>query len=247
MRMKFYQFGLVASLVAGFSANASAQGTEQLVGVQVVAKTSTQIGAPMSGTIIDFPMVDGSSFKEGDVVVKFQCNQQDASLAHAKAQQAKFSGILATQRQLKELGTYSQVEYRTAGAELQAATAEVALATANQENCIIKAPFSGRVSNIAVRNHQFVQAGAPMMDILSDKELELETIVPSVWLTWLKPDVKFSVKVLETDKTYSATLVRISGRVDPVSRTIKVYGKVDGAIADLLPGMSGNAKFEMPK
>ncbi len=70
---------------------------------------------------------------------------------------------------------------------------------------------------------------------------------PSRWLGWLKPGYAFQVHIEETDKTYPAEITRVGGRVDPVSQTIKVFGKIRGDAADLMAGMSGRANIPPPK
>jgi hypothetical protein len=94
-----------------------------------------------------------------------------------------------------------------------------------------------------VRNYQFVQAGSPLLDIVDDRDLELEFVVPSIWLAWLKIGAVETVQITETQKTYDSKITRISGKVDAASQTIKIYGRIDGDTSDLLPGMSGGAHF----
>ncbi|HBK07924.1 MAG TPA: hypothetical protein DDZ81_19060 [Acetobacteraceae bacterium] len=68
----------------------------------------------------------------------------------------------------------------------------------------VTAPFAGRVAGVAVHAFQFVPPGAPMPEILSDHDLELEMIISSRWQTWLKPGAAFGVAIDETRKTYPA-------------------------------------------
>jgi membrane fusion protein, multidrug efflux system len=72
-------------------------------------------------------------------------------------------------------------------------------------------------------------------------------IAPSRWLAWLKPGMPFKVDIHETEKTYSAQVMRLSGRVDPVSQTIKVFGEIRGDAPELMAGMSGRAVIPPPK
>ena len=234
-----------ALLTPAMAQDVPAEGGQQ-VSVQVVATNSTQVGAPMSGKLTGFQFRDGDTFKAGDTLAEFQCDQQKATLGHAQAEAQKRRYVLATQQKLKDLGTWSSLDYQTAGAEVQAAASDLALAQANVANCVVKAPFSGRVSNTMVHNFQFLQVGAPMLDILDDGSLELETIMPSLWLGWMKPGLPFTVDIKETGKSYKAEIVRFSGRVDPVSQTVKVYGRIVGDRERLLPGMSGTARVERP-
>lgn len=218
------------------------------MGAQVVARTTAQIGAPMSGQLVEFPLADGDTFKAGQVLARFNCAQPEAAMARAKAEADKRADIYATQQSLKALNAYSRVELKTAQNDVAVAQAELALTRTTLANCVIKAPFSGRVANTAVRNFSFVQMGAPLMDILDDSTLELELIVSSRWLTWMTAGTPFKVQVTETGKEYDAAITRFSGRVDAASQTIKVYGRIGTRTEGLLPGMSGTAHFpDAPK
>ncbi|MND06517.1 hypothetical protein D3C83_279390 [compost metagenome] len=50
----------------------------------------------------------------------------------------------------------------------------------------------------------------------------------------------------ETGDTVRATVDRISGAVDAVSQTVKVVCKVPAVPAQVLPGMSGQARIDEP-
>jgi len=71
-------------------------------------------------------------------------------------------------------------------------------------------------------------------------------IVPSRWLDRLRVGSRFEVQVDETGRRYPTVVARISGRVDAVSQSIKIYARVVGDVADLLPGMSGRALIAQP-
>lgn len=213
------------------------------ISVQVTAKVSSQIGAPMGGRLMQFPFNDGDRFNAGDILARFHCEQQEAQLARARSELQKRRGILDTNQRLRQLGTWSQMEFQTAAAEVNTATADVSLATAAVEACVVKAPFPGRVAGVSAHNFQYVVPGAPLLDILDDRDLQLELVVPSRWLAWLAPGAPFTIHVTETGADYPAAITRTSGRVEPVSRTIKVYGTIRGAADRLLPGMSGTAVF----
>ncbi len=90
-----------------------------------------------------------------------------------------------------------------------------------------------------MREEQVVQPGQPLLEILDDTSLELEFIAPSSWLSWVAPGQAFEVRIDETGKTYAAQFTRIGARVDPVSQTVKIAGRITGQHAELMAGMSG--------
>jgi membrane fusion protein, multidrug efflux system len=230
---------LSMALTGGAAGQNTASAGPQQVGVQVTARATAVLAAPMAGQLVEFPAADGDSVKEEQVLVRFNCAQQDAMLARAKAELVKRQELLKTQQALKALNAYSKADFATAQNDVGVATADVAVAQTAVDNCIIKAPFSGRVASTSVRNHQ----GAPLLDVVDDRDLELEFIVPSPWLAWLKPGAPVRMHVSETQQDYDGKITRVSGKVDAASQTIKIYGRIEGDTASLLPGMSGTAQF----
>jgi membrane fusion protein, multidrug efflux system len=140
----------------------------------------------------------------------------------------------------------SGLELEVSAAEIDKAKADLAVAEATQSKCTVAAPFSGIVVEQKAREAQYTTPGQPLLEILDDRALELEFIVPSAWLRWLKPGFAFSVAVDETGKTHRAHVALLGGKVDPVSESIKITATVDGDVRDLVPGMSGRVLIAPP-
>ena len=50
----------------------------------------------------------------------------------------------------------------------------------------------------------------------------------------LKLGRHFQVTLNETNKAYQGKIIRLGGKVDPVSQTIKVYGRITDKTAELV-------------
>ncbi len=111
------------------------------------------------------------------------------------------------------------------------------------QRCKIMAPFDGRISTLAIHEHETPVSGKPILEILGTDEMELQLIVPSVWLVWLEEGTSFSFKIDETQKEYNAKVKRIGAAVDPVSQTITLTGQFLKPAPALRAGMSGTASF----
>ena len=109
------------------------------------------------------------------------------------------------------------------------------------------APFSGRVARVYVRPHESVNAGAPLLDLVSDGPLKLRLNVPSRMLRDLRIGSQFNVNVTETGKSYTAKVSAINARVDAVAQSIEIEGRLTAPASELLPGMSGVAQFQQTK
>jgi RND family efflux transporter MFP subunit len=236
----------VAALLCAPAFAAPAPSATADIRVQVVAETSATLGAPMAGRLSQFPLHDGDRFKKGEVLARFSCGEKEGVLNHARATLEGRRQVLDSKQKLHNLGSSTEVEFKVAQSDVSQANADVATAQATVSECVVVAPFTGRVAGVYAHNFQFLATGAPLLDVLSDKDLNLEMIVPSLWIAWLKSGTRFNVVIDETGKTYPAHLVRLSGKVDPVSRSIKAYGKFDSPDDVLLPGMSGRALLAPP-
>ncbi|WP_448207612.1 efflux RND transporter periplasmic adaptor subunit [Azospirillum sp. sgz302134] len=214
---------------------------------QVTARVATTLSSPMAGRIRDLSIEDGDRFKQGEVLVRFDCAVQEGQHARAVAVLEKNRQLQDVNEKLRKLGSVSVKEMNVSHADVATAAAEVGITRAMVDRCTVSAPFAGRVAGVSVKRYQFIGEGQPMLDILDDKQLELEAIIPSRWLTWLGVGTGFQVEVDETGKSYAAKVSRLSGRVDPVSQSVKIYAAIIGPAPDLLPGMSGRALIAPPE
>lgn len=215
---------------------------------QIRAKLSpvrfTIISAEVSARIEKLPFVEGARFNKGDALVVFDDAVMRAQLGKARAANESASRVLQTYRRLGELGSASQLDLALSESRAVEAKAELDLAEATFSKCVIRAPFSGRIGDMRIREHQFMQAGQPMLEIIDDSVLELEFIAPSSMLAGMRIGLPVKVTIDETGKTYDAKVVRVGAKVDPVSQTVRLAASIVGNPPELLSGMSGSV--EMP-
>lgn len=188
----------------------------------------------------------GEAFKKGDTLVVFDCAAQRAQHARADAVVTQAEKTFAINERLFQLKSIGQLELDVSQAEVRKAKADYDLASAAVSKCAIIAPYDGVTVEQHAREFQYVAPGQPLLDIVDNRSLDIEMIVPSRWLSWLAPGTRFKLQVHETNKAYPAEIVRISGRVDPVSQSVKAIGAVVGPAPELLAGMSGAVLVEAP-
>lgn len=203
----------------------------------------TTLVAQMPGRIASLRASLGAPVARGQTVVAFDCDEQRARWQMAQAEQASAAETLQVKTQLNQLEAAGETEVQQARTAVQRAEAAVALARAQMAQCTVTAPFSGRVVKVHVKPHQGVAAGAPLVELVSDGPLKLRLNVPSKLLRQLKVGTAFEVDIDETGRTYPAKVSAINARVDAVAQTIELEGRIQGQFRELLPGMSGVARF----
>lgn len=231
---------LAAGLLAAVPAGA------QELRAQLSPRDFTTLAAEIGAKVERINAREGERFKKGQTLVAFDCSIQRAQLAEAKAALSATDKTVAVNARLLELQTIGRLENDLALAERDKARAKVDASAAVLGKCGVPAPFDGRVVEQKVRAQQFVQPGQALLDILDDSVLELDFVVPSKWLVWLKPGHAFQVAIDETAKTYPVKLTRLGARIDPVSQSVKVTGAIGGHFPELAAGMSGKVLLSPP-
>lgn len=215
------------------------------------AVSRIDLGTALRARAKEIPFRIGERFAKGDTLIAFDCERYQAEEVAARAG-ADAAGIdYNSKKRLLKYGAIGRDEVTLAGALASKAAAELAVNEAVSGECAIIAPFSGRIAALNIMPNEYPPPDLPLMSIIDDSTLEIELVVPSVWLRWLSPGRTFSFTVEETGRTIETSIDRIGAEVDPVSQTVVIYAGVDkgktgakaGGTEDILAGMSGTASF----
>jgi RND family efflux transporter MFP subunit len=211
----------------------------------VRARDQAVLGSRITALITQMPFEVGQSFRQGQVLIAFDCNQMRAQLRAAEAATAAYRRTYDTNVELDRYEAIGTNDVGVSQANLQRASAEADAIRAGLGQCQIVAPFAGTVVERQAHRHDVAASGQPLMTIQRLGTLEVELNAPSRWLTWLEPGAAFSFVVEETGQTISGRVTRLGAAVNPVSKTVRVTGAVDQNDR-VLPGMSGVARFPTP-
>lgn len=236
-------------LIAGVAASAAEPQSaldKREIRAQLMPRRYTTIAAEIGAKVRSLPIAEGASFRAGTTLVSFDCVLQKTMVNKAQASLGAAEQTWQANQRLNELQSVGKVELNLSEAEVAKAKAELASHMAVLSKCDIAAPFSGRVAEQKIREQQYVQPGQALLEILDDSVLEVEFIVPSKWMVWLKPGYRFQMLIDETGKQYPARVQRLGARVDPVSQSIKVSATIDGHFSELIAGMSGQVALTPP-
>jgi len=218
---------------------------EYLVRVLVAPQLEASLASPMLGRILSLNVSLGSTFAKDKALVVFDCKEQNARVAMGAAEVAAARENHEAKLRLQGLQAAAEVDVALAAAALDKARAQSALFRAQAAQCIVNAPFAGRVAKVHVKPHQSVTAGQPLVDIVNEAPPKLRLNVPSKWLAWLTRGRVFTVAIDETHRTYQARVTAINARVDAASQTVELEATVNNPGPELLPGMSGTAMFDL--
>lgn len=203
----------------------------------------SSLAAGVAKTIIEVPVRAGSFFQEGQTLLRFDCREEEAQKEIMEARLGVAKIQLDTNSRLDALSNVSKIELEISRGEVAVAVAELKRIDAMLDKCEIRAPFPGTVTEKLVQPFQFAALGDPLLRIVNPQSLEVEAVLPSSALAWIKEGQPFTVRLDETGEVVNAVVDRLVQEVDPVSQTLRIFGRLQGDNKSLLPGMSGNLDF----
>ena len=223
-----------------------ASSVAELNTIRGVVKATAQatLASQVQGRISQLPFREGQRFKKGAVLVALDCSRYEAELASAQAEYRGKKKTYENNLQLAEYQAVGKLDLEVSQAESDKAASAVKAAQVNVNGCTVRAPFSGRVVKKIVNEHENVFPNDQLLSLLDDSQLEIELIMPSKSLAWLKVGTGFEYAIDETGARYAAVVQDIGANVDPASQTVKVKGRFSAQPANVLAGMSGTASFE---
>ena len=224
----------------------SAKGNAPEIAVQLVPLHAATLSSEMAGRIEHIATRVGDRFRQGDVLIAFDCGVPNANLAHAQAAVTQAARTYEINRRAAAQKSTTPLELDLSASEVLKAKADLAAAEAVTSKCSITAPFPGVTVAQKAREFEYATPGQPLLEVLDDHLFELELAVPARWLGWMKPGYAFQVKIDETGKTYPAQVSRSGGRIDSASQTVKIAGEMAGDVPDLVAGMHGRAIVTPP-
>ncbi|MDO9330893.1 MAG: efflux RND transporter periplasmic adaptor subunit [Pseudomonas sp.] len=228
---------LLENSTAGSNATASSEARGVLR-----ARDQAVLASELSGRIVELPFSEGESFKKGDTLARFDCSAYQAQLNAAQAANRGAGEELSHNKQLAALNSVGRFEVARAQAKVSETQAQSQVYQVQVKRCSVLAPFDGQVVERKVKRYESVAAGAPLLDVVDNRTLEIHLLVPSRWMARLKPGQTFSFVPDETGQALDATVKRLGARIDEGSQTLLLVATLPNANG-LLAGMSGTARF----
>jgi membrane fusion protein, multidrug efflux system len=245
---RFAQFLALAAVAVPMASDALAADQPALSPIRGIIRAVDQaeLSTDLVARVAKVGFREGEAFKEGELLMSFECERYQAEAQSADAVYREMKVTLDGNNALNKYQAIGKSDLEISKARVSKAEAEARALKARVKQCEIKAPFAGRVSTLSINAFEQPQPGKPFMTIVGGGRLEIELIAPSTWLTWMKPGQTFDFAVDETQNSYAASVVRLAPAVDAISQMVKIIAVFQAPATDILPGMSGEARFVAP-
>lgn len=185
----------------------------------VQAIHSAVIATKVSGNITELSVDLGSRVVKGDSLMKLDAGELSAKLQQSKAQLAQARRNLTREKNLlkKKAATPEAVKNQQDTVSIAEATYQEAVTMMQYTH--IEAPFDGLITKKLVNLGDLVTPGLPLLQLESDKELQIISNIPEQLLSRITLGDTFTVKIPSIDKQLVGTVSELAPTADPQSRT----------------------------
>lgn len=224
------------------------------------AEDNTTIAAQEQGLVVSIEAQDGATVREGDLIAKLDdrtakasVDKDNAMIVRDTATLAEAGTALTRAQDLfdQKAGTQQSLDQAKAARDTAAATVEADKATLASDQVIlehtdIRAPFDGRLGDIALSKGAFVNAGAAIVTIAKYDPIYVKFHLQERYLRVLKKALAAGPVEVSTAPNSTKGQVRkgeisfYDNTVDTASGTILAKAKFENASGALWPGQSVN-------
>ncbi|MBB1384958.1 MULTISPECIES: efflux RND transporter periplasmic adaptor subunit [unclassified Pseudoalteromonas] len=218
---------------------------------EVVANQGSYLAFRVNGELVKFPVLAGEHVEKGDLLAKLDPEDFQLQYDERKARFELAKSQLGRIEQLFEKKITSQSELDQATANMQIAESAFKIAQTNLEYSELRAPFSGTVAKVFVKNFENIQAKQNILRLETRDLMDVEIQVPEKIVARFKkgtnyqPTVKFDGY---DDKEYTLTIKEWDTQANPATLTYKVVFSLPvPKDFNLLAGMTGRVLIDLSK
>lgn len=224
----------------------------------VTAAQRASLSSRTAGLVQEVSVDAGSRVTKGDILLQLDKSLARLALEKAKAEAeaartgaAEAKRLFEEGRTLAKSGSLPASQAQTRENTLAAAEAELKrLETAAREQAEILdrhdlvAPFDGVVTEKMTEAGEWVETGNPVLELVGARMTRFDVQAPQELYGSLPEDTRVEVALDSRDaKDFPARIAVKVPFKDPVTRTFLVRLKVEAPEDEIVPGMSGRARF----
>ena len=224
----------------------------------LVPRSQATVRAQISGSVVRTYVDQGQYVKAGQAIAEIdptaiadQSTSAQIAVTNAQAQLDIAKREQVRLQALEKAGAIAQrdveqAEKNVVAAQAGLSAAKAQLASSNKQlgNTVVRAPFSGMVSEKSVAMGDVVQPGAAVYTIVDPSTLELQATIPAdaIGLVHVGLPVKFNVTGYPNQQ-FTGTVTRINPSADPATRQVRIYAEIPNQGKTLVGGLYAEGRI----
>lgn len=196
------------------------------------------ISPEMGGRVKKIHIGEGEMVSKGQLLVTLNTDATESQLEGAKDGYELAKEMYEKQKSLWEQKIGSEVQYLQAKTNYETAEAQYKALKAQLDMALIKAPFSGVVDNINVKEGELGSPGYPILHVVNLTKLKIVADVSETYLPRIKKGQEIEISIpTYPDMVIHAPIYRTSNIINPANRTFEVEVRLRNKDNKIKPNM----------
>jgi membrane fusion protein (multidrug efflux system) len=214
----------------------------------LTADESADIAAERDGQVVSVRVERGSYVEKGTILATLDDREAKAQLDQARASLAWADSESARYAELRQKQVVAKSENQRKETDRDLNQAALALAEKNFTDCVIRAPFSGVVTEKKISAGAYIRKGQAICGLVKIDPLRAELAIPESAVSAIQVGQKAKLNVQSfSESAFDATVRYIGPSLHSESRTLVVEAIVPNPQHLLKPGLFVTARVSLPK
>ncbi|HAD97157.1 MAG TPA: hypothetical protein DCG19_07100 [Cryomorphaceae bacterium] len=206
----------------------------------VTSKENIMISAETSGRVEAIPANEGQKVAQGTVLVRIENDAVANQLQEAKSAFELAETTFRKRDNLWQQNIGSEIEYLQAKNNFETAKSRYAQVQSQYNNTIIKAPISGTVDNIVVKQGEFVNMGREIVRVVDLERVEIEAELSEEYLPAIHRGDSVKVEIPALGITRMSPVTFVSQVINPDNRSFKIKINLQNRDGRIKPNVLAN-------
>ena len=203
----------------------------------VTSRRNITISGEVPGMINSLKVSEGQSVQKNQVLLT-----QNAETIRRNIQELQTSLELAETRYSRQKNLWDQnigteLQYLESKNGVESLKRRIASLQAQLSNYIIRAPFSGTIDEVFVKEGEMAQPGLPMIRLVSLQDMYIEADVSEALLGEFEQGDSVIVSLPSINKTLKSTISSIGKVINENNRTFKIEVRLPNDMSLLRPNL----------
>lgn len=193
---------------------------------EVQSDKNVTISAQSMGLINSIPVEEGRRVQKGQVLLNINADVLRNNIQEVKTQLELASTIFERQKNLWDQKIGSEVQYLEAKTRKESLERQLATLQSQLNQSVVKAPFSGTIEEIMVRQGEMATTGTPLLRLVSLQDMYVKADVSENYVGKFERGDRVEISFPSLNRTIETELVSVGQVIDPGNRTFTIEARL---------------------
>jgi membrane fusion protein (multidrug efflux system) len=204
---------------------------------EVRSNKNVSISAEAMGMINRIPVEEGQQVRQGEVLLNINASVLRNNIEEVKTQLELARSVFERQKNLWDQNIGSEIQFLEAKTKKEGLERQLATLQAQLNQSVLRAPFSGTIEEIMVREGEMTSVGMPLLRLVSLQDMYIKADVSENYIGSFKKGDEVEVHFPALNRRITTTLASVGQVIDPRNRTFTIEARLPGDTELLKPNL----------